>query len=173
MILNVNTGPSAWPGGCFVPHRGARRAYVGIDLGRRNPWELQDAPLYSGLIILGLEGRTKRTKIDRRKVVEYVREIRTAQAKKFVPRFILQRGLYRSQKGDDVEEESVRIIILHLTKEPREKFKVNILRLTESMAARFGKDELFVEFQLGGVARESYRVWPPEKKSRGRGRKAR
>lgn len=165
--IPVNTGLFHYRGGSFHPDRKGE-IVVGRSSLYRNPREFLGKDTYSALVLLGLEGQKGRTyEIDN--VVEHVKKIRGAQTSEGPgdpgdpgASFILQRGLYRhkppGKKARIVEEDSVRIIILHLTDTTVKEFQEEILRLAESLAEEFDQAEVIVDFQKSGVTQEVVRI---------------
>lgn len=159
MRLNVNTGPFVYEKGSFTP--APKFGIVGNKdrLFQPNPRTTYGRPL-AGLIVMGLTDRANHDvqhSLD--EVVDVVKAVRLQQTSTSgVPddgdpgsTFILQRGLFKHKTGEIIDEESVRVIILHLTNETPDEFREHLLKLAEIMCEKFNQDELIVEFQLGGV----------------------
>lgn len=163
MRLNVNTGPFVYENGSFTP--APKYGIVGNKnaLYETNPRTAYGKPL-AGLIVMGLTDRANHAinhSLD--EVVELVKNVRIQQTSESEApgdggdpgsTFILQRGLFRHRTGEIIDEESVRIIILHLTDETSDEFREHLLKLAETMCEKFNQDELIVEFQKGGVTED-------------------
>lgn len=158
--INVNTGPFTYEKGTFEPE-GALE-YIG-----ENPATPYGKGVYSALMLIGLSGQ-KGEEFEPEDVVELVKVVRADQTADPEDEtdpgdpsasFILQRGLYRHKKKREVvEEDSLRVIILHLTDEDRDEFKENILAMAEELANEFDQEEVIVEFQNKGVTDEVFGV---------------
>lgn len=153
MRINVNTGRFQSRGYLFNPKGGLR-----FHGPKRNPVDDLGEGVYSGLIIVGLEGRDDE-KYTLKDVIEIVKEVREEQAGDPGSSFLSQKGLFKDPNtGKVFDENSIRIILLHLTKESKRKFKENILDLAELLRESLNQQTVIVEFQNKGVTERIYAV---------------
>lgn len=143
--------------GAFRPARGTLCPHGGNN--RKVDWESSDGT-YAGLVLVGLESPSGRS-YNIEDVVEIVKRVRVAQTGDPSASLISQRGLYKHKAdGKIVEEDSVRIILLHLTDETRAEFKENIVKLAETLARELQQEEVIVELQNRGVTENVLGVTP-------------
>ncbi len=143
--------------GSFRPSAGSIREH-GSD-NKRVGWASQEGT-YSALILVGLESPSGRS-YDVEDVVDIVKRVRDRQTGDPSASLISQRGLYKHKEGGQVvEEDSVRIIILHLTDETKQAFREHIVELAETLARQLQQEEVIVEFQNRGVTDEVMGITP-------------
>lgn len=154
----------------FHPHGGVTQHGSPLSSrtrGRSVGWTAEGG-VYSALVLVGLsvDGVAKsklpvRLRSMRKPhyssadVVKVVKAIRAEQAGDPSSSFILQKGVYKHKSsGEVITEDSVRIILLHLTEESKQDFRAHVIALAEELCERLHQEEVIVEFQDAGVTKE-------------------
>lgn len=155
MRLNVNTGVFSGKPGTFQPARGG----VNVVGARQNPRVDYGRGTLSALLLVGLSSPSGAT-FTIEDIVAAGRDTRVDQIGDPGASFLTQKGLYLHRvTGKVVEEDSVRVIIVHLeglTGETAPQFKDHIQALAEVLRADFDQDSIVVEIQNRGVTEEVY-----------------
>lgn len=92
-------------------------------------------------------------------VVAAVLEERRKQGASPDASFLAQRGVYTSQQdGSTVVENSVQIVILHLSDAPREMFIEEMKKLGEALRTRLQQETIILEIQERGVVQDVFGI---------------
>lgn len=148
-IIPVNVRPSSWTRAdgahvVFVPH--GKRTQVGY-LPNRQIWESDET--WSARLFVGFNVGA-RTVHDMDDLIAVVREVREKQTGNPSSSFLYQRGVYRHQSGEVVEEPGAQVIIINMGASPS-AFRKEMIDLAEAIAARLSQEEVVVELQKNGV----------------------
>lgn len=121
--------PAAWSSTEPVT---AARLFVGFNVGGEPKWTVTD-------------------------LIKVTRETRESQGAHPDASFLIQKGIYTSERtGETVEEDGAQVIILDVGAE--EKFREHMIQLAENIARQLEQELVIVEFQKGGLTRETMGV---------------
>lgn len=116
----------------------AARLFVGFNVGPRAVWSVED-------------------------LVPLVRRVREQQGHKADASFLLQKGIYTSEKdGSVVEEDGAQVIVLDLDGTPEKKFKREMVELGETIATVLEQEAVILEMQKGGITTSTVGIVPVE-----------
>lgn len=115
-------------------------------------------PIWSARYFVGLNvGGVPTWSVD--DVVRVVRSKRESQGQSADASFIVQKGIYTSDRtGEVVEEDSVQIIVLNFGE--REPFERDMIDLAETLARELRQELVILEIQRGGVTQETLEIVP-------------
>lgn len=114
----------------------AARLFVGFNVGNRPVWTVDD-------------------------LVKLVRSVRERQGRVADASFLIQKGIYTSQKtGEVVEEDGAQVIILNLAGVPKNEFRKEVIELAEVIAQVFEQELVIAELQEAGISKETIGVVP-------------
>lgn len=117
------------------------RLFVGFSVGQMPKWKVDD-------------------------LIEIVRRVREAQGESADASFLIQKGIYTHRTGEVVTEDGAQVIIIgegdaswlpFLARVPK-KFRRHIIELAETIARDMEQELVIVEFQRGGVVKETLGV---------------
>lgn len=110
----------------------AARLFVGFNVGGPPKWSVND-------------------------LIPIVRKVREAQGAHPDASFLIQKGIYTSERtGQVVQEDGAQVIVLDVASE--EDFRKHIIELGEHIARDLEQEVVIVEFQKGGLTRETMGV---------------
>lgn len=143
-----------WEGGSFSPN--AKRVGHGTGGGRLakniTRWSSED-PVQAARLFVGFNVGDQPV-YSMSHLVGLVREVRETQAGDPSSSFVSQRGIYRHEAGDVIEEDGAQVILINAEFIPEEQFRDQIIALAETIAGNMKQDEVIVEMQKGGVTLE-------------------
>jgi hypothetical protein len=150
----ANSKKLEWEGGSFRPN-GARSGYgeEGARLAKNfTRWSSNEMILASRIFVGFNVGPEPVYTLE--DLVEIVKNLRWAQTGDPSSTFIAQRGVYRHEGGEVVEEDGAQVIILNTTDMPYQEFVNQIVTLAEAIAERMKQEEVIVEIQRGGITQQ-------------------
>lgn len=150
----ANSRKLEWQGGSFRPN-GPRSGYGddGARLAKNfTRWSSNEMILAARIFVGFNVGPEPVYTLE--DLVEIVKNARWAQTGDPSSTFIAQRGVYRHEGGEVVEEDGAQVIILNTTDMPYKEFVDQIVMLAEAIAERMRQEEVIVEIQRGGITQQ-------------------
>ncbi|HEX9136820.1 MAG TPA: hypothetical protein VF905_07720 [Nitrospirota bacterium] len=164
MHFQANTSRHAWkePNGAWANFQPKGKIkVVGRSGFERNPeaWDSDD-PMLSARLFVGFNvGNEPRWSID--DLAPIVARERKAQHHPVDASFLVQKGLYTSQRdGSVVYEDGAQVVLLNLTGEPERTFTREMVKLAEVIARDLEQELVVVQIQKGGVDKKTFGVVP-------------
>lgn len=155
----VSWNPGPKKAGCFAPY--GELSFTEDSLKTRfNPGNLygtEFSPLWSARIFVGFNVGDIPT-YTMEQVVGLVKTIRASQDQEADSSFIYQRGLYTHRSdGKVVEEQSAQIVFINVNtvKEPPNEFRLNMLRLGDTLRETLKQESVIVTFYFGSDQKET------------------
>jgi len=150
----ANSKKLEWQGGSFRPN-GARSGYgeEGARLAKNfTRWSSNEMILAARIFVGFNVGQEPVYTLE--DLVEIVKNARWAQTGDPSSTFIAQRGVYRHEGGEVVEEDGAQVIILNTEEMPYKEFVDQMITLAEAIAERMKQEEVIVEIQRGGITQQ-------------------
>lgn len=165
MSIPANIGPQHWCSpsgqhvGRFRPNGVPRLVGPRPAAGNPETWE-SDEPMLAARLFVGFSvGQEPTYSVD--DLVPIVREVRERQGHGPDASFLLQKGIYTSQKDKSVvEEDGAQVIVLNLEGETESKFRREMVELGETIATELSQEAVILEIQKGGVTVRTVGIAP-------------
>lgn len=167
LTIPAHVGPHHWcsPDG---QHKGRFRPnapmkLVGPAPATRNPeaWASSDPMLAARLFVGFSVGQRPTYDVD--DLVPIVRRVREDQGHAPDASFLLQKGIYTSQKDQSVvQEDGAQVIVLNLEGETESKFQREMTQLGEAIATQLEQEAVILEIQKGGITVRTIGIAPVE-----------
>ena len=142
-VLDARANPVRWR---TRKSTWSARLIVGLSVGRKSKWKLDDVVRIVHELLLPLTAREPDEPLDTAKPGAS---------------FLIGRGLYRHEKGNyDVTEDSIQVVLIDVWEWGQHSLRENAVFIAEELARRLQQEEVIVEIQRSGTVVEVIGVGP-------------
>lgn len=122
-----------------------------------NPAKRLGAGGFSARVFVGLNvGQRKAFSVD--DVVKIVWAVRKRQGRSGDASILAQRGIYEDRGGHRVVEQSVQIIVIDFSGQPKKAFTDEMVELAETLRKRMKQETVILEIQRKGVVTDVFSI---------------